>query len=57
MGQSERIMDILWMFLVGVVITAALAAAFDMAKEKAYMDGRRAGYARAIADTSNRTTK
>lgn len=50
-------MDILWMFLLGAGLMTAILIAIDYAKYNAYQDGRRAGYARAIADSRNSITQ
>ena len=45
------------MFLLGVTLTAILTTMIDVGMQKAYWSGRRAGYARAIADTRNHTSQ
>ena len=50
-------MVVLGMFMLGCTIAVVIGMIFDMAKQKAYWEGRRAGYARAIADKSNFASK
>ena len=57
MGQGERIMDILWMYLLGCTVAVVLISIWESAKSKAYWEGRRAGYARGIADSRNNITQ
>ena len=50
-------MDILWMFLLGVSLTAIITMMIDMGMQKAYWLGRRAGYARAISDSRDHASQ
>ena len=50
-------MTILWMFFLGATLACLAGMIYDMGKQRAYWEGRRAGYARAIADTRNNFIK
>ena len=57
MEQGERIMIYVVIILSTFTIGSFTMAAVEIVREKAYWQGRRAGYARAIADTRNHVTQ
>ena len=46
-------MAVLAMFCLGTAVALLIGCTIDAMKQKAYWEGRRAGYARGIADTRN----